>query len=141
MLLTGDIEYGSGFNANGIDATADGQTLVLVHSSLGKLFTVDARSGATREIALRGGDASSGDGLLLVGTTLYVVQNRLNRVAVVQLAPDLRSGRIVRHLTDPDFDVPTTMDDLGARLYAVNARFGSAATPTTRYDVVQFRNR
>ena len=79
--------------------------------------------------------------LLLVGTTLYVVQNRLNRVAVVQLAPDLRSGRIVRHLTDPDFDVPTTMDDFGARLYAVNARFGSATTPTTRYDVVQFRNR
>ena len=60
MLLTGDIEYSSGFNENGIDATADGQTLVLVQSSLGKLFTVDARSGATREIALRGGDASSG---------------------------------------------------------------------------------
>ena len=42
---------------------------------------------------------------------------------------------------DPDFDVPTTIDDHGSRLYAVNARFGTPPTPTTRYDVVQVAKR
>ena len=30
------------------------------------------------------------------------------------------------------------MDDFENRLYAVNARFGTPATPTTQYDVIQF---
>jgi sugar lactone lactonase YvrE len=139
--LSGDIAYTDGFNANGIDATADGKTLVIVQSNVGRLFTVDPRSGATRLIALSGGDVTQGDGLLLDGTTLYVVRNRQNRVAVVELAPDLGSGRIVRYLTDPDFDVPTTIDDLGTRLYAVNARFGTPVTAETKYEVVQFSKR
>ena len=76
----------------------------------------------------------NGDGILLDGRTLYVVQNRDNKVAVVRLSRRLRSGDVQTHLTDPDFDVPTTIDDFGKRLYAVNARFTDAAdrrTPTT----------
>jgi sugar lactone lactonase YvrE len=138
--LTGDIAYTTGFNANGIDATRNGKTLVLVQSNKGKLFTV-TRGGVTREIDLGGGSVVNGDGILLAGRTLYVVQNRDDRIARIRLDPRLRSGRITGFVTDPDFDVPTTIDDHGKRLYAVNARFGTPPTPDTRYDVVQVSKR
>jgi sugar lactone lactonase YvrE len=139
VTLSGDFQPAAGFNLNGIDATPDGTTLIVVQSATGKLFTVEAATGATHEIDLGGGDVSNGDGLLLHGRTLYAVQNRLNRIAVVQLTPDLSQGTISRHLTDPDFDVPTTIDRFGNRLYAVNARFGTAPGPSTAYHVVQVR--
>jgi sugar lactone lactonase YvrE len=127
------------FNANGIDATANGKTLVIVQSSTGTLFTV-MPSGSTRTIALAGGaSVPNGDGILLDGLTLYVVQNQLNRVAKIALRPGLRSGWVIRRIASPGFDVPTTIDELGTRLYAVNARFGTTATPTTDYWVTQIR--
>ena len=79
----------------------------------------------------------NGDGLLLVGRTLYVVQNRDNQIAVVHLKKGLRRGEIKRHLTDADFDVPTTIASKGRFLWAVNARFTTPATPDTTYDVVR----
>ena len=38
--LTGDFQLVAGFNLNGIDATPDGKTLVVVQSATGKLFRV-----------------------------------------------------------------------------------------------------
>jgi sugar lactone lactonase YvrE len=134
--LTGDIRYTTGFNVNGIDATPNGQTLILVQSNTGKLFTATT-GGVTHEIDLGGGSVPNGDGILLDGRTLYVVQNRDNKIAVIALAADLRSGRITRYITDPDFDVPTTIDDYGRRLYAVNARFGTPSPATAHYEIVQ----
>jgi sugar lactone lactonase YvrE len=129
---------GSGFNLNGIDATPNGETLIAVQSNNGKLFRINATSGAVREIALAGGESvPNGDGILLTGKRLYVVQNTDNRVAVIALAANLASGRIVRRLSDPDFRVPTTIDDHGRRLYAVNAKFGVANPGTAAYEVVQ----
>jgi len=137
---SGDIAYIAGFNVNGIDATPTGMQLVIVQSNTGKLFTVTP-SGVTSEIDLGGGNVMRGDGILLTGKTLYVVQNRDNKIAKIALSARLESGRITGYITDPDFDVPTTIDDLGSRLYAVNARFGTTPTPTTRYDVVQVAKR
>ena len=134
--LTGDISYKPGFNVNGIDATPDGETLVVVQSNTGKLFTVTT-AGVTREIDLGGGSVPNGDGILLDGRTLYVVQNRDNKIAKIELAADLRSGRITGYITDPDFDVPTTIDDKDRWLYAVNARFGTPNPAAARYDVVR----
>ncbi|HET9546147.1 MAG TPA: hypothetical protein VFO88_11275 [Gaiellaceae bacterium] len=139
--LTGDIAYTTGFNANGIDATPDGRWLVLVQSNTGLLFRVDPATGVAREIDLGGETVTAGDGILLDGRTLYVVRNQQNRIAVVRLAPDLLSGRLVTHLTDPGFDVPTTIAEHGNRLYAVNARFGTPVTPDTEYRVTQLRKR
>jgi sugar lactone lactonase YvrE len=138
VRLTGDYRHQSGFNLNGIDATPTGSTLVVVQSSTGKLFTVTPR-GVTREISLGGATVPNGDGILLEGRTLYVVQNRMNRIAVIALNANLRSGRILRTITSPHFDVPTTIDDLDRRLYAVNARFGTSPGPTTDYWVTQVR--
>ena len=136
--LSGDYVHQPGFNLNGIDATADGRTLIVVQSGTGKLFTVDRRSGRTDEIVLNEA-VTNGDGLLLDGRTLYVVRNQQNRVAVVELNRRLTSGTVVAHLTDPDFDIPTTIDERGKRLYAVNARFTTPPTATTEYWVAQFR--
>jgi sugar lactone lactonase YvrE len=139
--LTGDIEFADGFNVNGIDATSNGKALVIVQSNKGKLFTVDPATGRTREIALGGGDVMNGDGILLDGKTLFVVQNTQNKVAVVALTSRLDRGTIVRHITDADFDVPTTIDEFGKWLYAVNARFGTPPEPDTEYHVVQVPRR
>jgi sugar lactone lactonase YvrE len=129
---------GAGFNVNGIDATPNGRWLVIVQSSTGKLFRVNPSTGATTEIALGGESVPNGDGILLDGKTLYVVQNQLNRIAVIRVNATLTSGRVVTRITDGRFAVPTTIDDLGRRLYAVNARFGSPPA-TTDYQVVQVR--
>ncbi len=126
--LSGAIVYGEGNNANGIDKTRDGRTLIIVQTNVGKLFTVNRRTGLTREIVLDE-PVVNGDGILLDGRTLYVVQNRDNKVAVIRLARRLDSGDVTAHLTDPDFDVPTTIDDFGDSLYAVNARFRPTPPP------------
>jgi sugar lactone lactonase YvrE len=137
--LSGDYQHQSGFNVNGIDATANGKTLVIVQSSTGRLFTV-THTGSTRAIALQGGESvPNGDGILLDGKTLYVVQNQLEQIAKIALRPGLRTGTVLRRITSPGFDVPTTIDDHGKRLYAVNARFGTTPTPTTDYWITQVR--
>ena len=94
----------------------------------------------TDEITLGGATVMNGDGILLSGRILYVVQNQSNRIARVALNGRLTAGRVTGFITDPDFDIPTTVDDSGRRLYAVNARFGTAGT-NNRYDVVQVRKR
>jgi DNA-binding beta-propeller fold protein YncE len=138
VTLGSPFVLGAGFNLNGIDATRNGETLIAVQSNNGKLFRINAASGAIREITLAGGESvPNGDGILLTGKTLYVVQNTDNRVAVIALAPNFASGRVATRLSDPDFRVPTTIDDHGRRLYAVNAKFGVASPGTAPYEVVQ----
>jgi sugar lactone lactonase YvrE len=126
-------------NSNGIDATPNGKTLIIVQSDPGKLFTVDPETGVADEIELTGGSGNvmNGDGILLDGKTLYVVQNRLNQIAVIELEKALGAGTIVDLITSPLFDVPTTIDEFGKWLYAVNARFTTPPTPSTTYTIVQ----
>ena len=136
--LTGDIVYRPGFNVNGIDATANGKTLVIVQTNTGLVFTVN-EEGVTKQIDL-GGAFVPGDGLLLHGKTLYaVVRTPIDQIDVIDLAPDLSSGTIVSTITSPDFWGPTTIDELGNRLYAVNARFTVPPTPDTPYWLTQVR--
>jgi sugar lactone lactonase YvrE len=139
LKLTGDFKLVSGFNLNGIEATENGKTLVVVQSATGKLFRVDAATGVTKLIDLHGATVTNGDGLLLKGRTLYVVRNQNNEIAVVKLGKDFASGTITRTITDGHFDVPTTVDRFGKWLYAVNARFGTTPTPSTPYTVVRVR--
>jgi hypothetical protein len=136
--LSGDFVFTpTAFNANGIDATANGKSLVVVNSTSGELYHVEPETGVASLIDLGGATVFNGDGILLDGKTLYVVQNRLNQIAVVQLDADLTAGEIVAIITDPAFDVPTTITEFGNSLYAVNARFGTPPEPDTDYDVVK----
>jgi hypothetical protein len=139
LSLGGDYEHVDGaFNLNGIEAAGDG-TLLAVQSTNGRLYAIDPRTGSARTVDLGSLVLTDGDGLLLVGRDLYVVQNRQNRIAVVRLALDLSSGRQVRTITDPDFDVPTTAARYGNWIYAVNARFGTATADDDSYAIVQTR--
>ncbi|WP_188187961.1 superoxide dismutase [Nonomuraea sp. SYSU D8015] len=134
--LSGAIQYTTGNNANGIAPSPDRKSLLIVQSNTGKLFEVDPSSGVTTEVDLGGELLTNGDGLLLSGRTLYAVLNRANTVAVISLAGDGASGKIAKRLTDPRFDVPTTVAAYGSRLYLPNARFTTTPTPDTPYNVV-----
>jgi sugar lactone lactonase YvrE len=143
--LTGDIAYTTGFNANGIDATPSGGTLVIVQSNTGFLFRVNPSTGATDRIELAGGaTVTNGDGILLDGKTLYVVRNQDNLIAVVHLSASLGSGRVastISPVASGPFAVPTTIDEHGTSLYAVNARFGVPSPGTASFDVVEVGKR
>lgn len=135
--LSGDYSQGEGFNINGIDATPNGQALIIVQSGPGLLYQVDPNSGHATRINLGGATVVNGDGILLDGKTLYVMQNRDNKIAVVRLNPQLTAGEITSYITDPNFRVPTTIAEFGNLIYAVNARFGAPNPNETDYDIVQ----
>jgi sugar lactone lactonase YvrE len=138
LPLKGDFQLATGGpNLNGIVAARDGRVLLAVQSVTGKLFRINPRSGRTREVNLGGATLANGDGMLLAGRVLFVVQNRLNQIAVVKLSRSLDRGRLVATITDPDFDVPTTIAFQAGSLYAVNARFGTTDPQPARYDVVK----
>lgn len=137
LRLTGDFKLRSGaFNLNGIAWT--GKRLIAVQSGAGLLFSIDPATGKTRRIDIGAERVKNGDGLLLDGHTLFVVQNRDNTVAVIDLSADFTSGTVRTRLTNPDFAVPTTLAAIESNVYAVNARFGVNATPDTTYTVVRF---
>jgi sugar lactone lactonase YvrE len=136
LTLSGDWVQTAGNNANGIAQTPDGSALLVVQSSTGLLFRVDPVTGNAQTVDLGGELLTNGDGLLLDGRTLFAVQNRLNQVAVIDLNEAGTAGEIVDHLTDPRFDVPTTVAAWGNRLYLPNARFTTPPTPTTPYNAV-----
>lgn len=135
--LSGDYQQIAGFNLNGIEASPNGKTLIVVHSTLGVLYNVDPATGVATTIDLGGASVTNGDGLRLQGKTLYVVRNRLNQIAKIKLDGKLLSGSVIETITNPNFDVPTTVGLFGNALYAVNARFSTPPTPTTTYTIVR----
>lgn len=135
--LSGDWVQEPGFNANGIAETPSHQALLVVQTVTGTLYRVDPATGVATAVDLGGYALTNGDGLLVVGRTLYVVQNQLNTVAEIRLNAAGTSGELVDRLTDPDFDVPTTVAKFGKWLYLPNARFGTPPTPDTEYSVVR----
>jgi sugar lactone lactonase YvrE len=136
LPLSGEWVQNPGNNANGISNTPDGSALVIINSSNGTLYRVDPGSGEATAV-----DAdvplTAGDGLLRQGRTLYVVQNRLNTIAVLRLSSDGTSAELTDSITDARFDVPTTVARWGNRLYLPNARFTTPPTPETPYTVNQ----
>lgn len=147
LPLTGDFKPVTGpdaFNLNGITSNLSGSRLIAVQTETGKLFLINSTTGETDEIEVAGVPSfTNGDGLLLRGRRLYVVQNFSNQVSVVQLSQDLdeAKGTLLRVITDPALRVPTTIARSGSRYYVVNARFGTPVTTDTDYDVVRLPGR
>lgn len=140
LPITGDFDLSQGFNANGI--VAQGRYLVVVKTATGELFRIDRRTGASRKVDLGGATLPNGDGLLLHGKKLYVVQNQLNQVGVVRLSKRLTRGKVsARPLKDSDLQVPTTIARAGGDLYLPNAKFGIDAPGTQPYEVVRLSKR
>jgi sugar lactone lactonase YvrE len=137
LPLTGDWQQVAGNNANGIAQTPDRRALLVVNSALGLLYRVDPGTGVARRVDLGGYAVTNGDGLLLKGRTLYVVQNRLNTIAVLRLDARGTRGRLVATITSPHFDVPSTVAAYRGSLYLPNARFTSPQEPTTQFWVTR----
>jgi sugar lactone lactonase YvrE len=131
LPIGGELEYGEGFNLNGIVATGAG--LVSVHSPTGELYRIDPASGEATRIDTTAIDLTAGDGLELDGDTLYVVRNAANLVVALELNGDVSAATAVGEFSSDDFDVPTTAALIGDDLWAINARFGTDATPDTEY--------
>lgn len=137
LPLTGPAgETPGGFNLNGIASAQGGRTLLVAHSADATVYTVDPRTGASAPTGL---DLPNVDGILVQGKRLWAVQNRLNQVSVVKLDGDLAGGRLLRVVTSPLFEVPTTVARFGNRLALPNAKFG--VPDVTSYDVVVVRDR
>ncbi|MEN5072591.1 hypothetical protein ABE437_02135 [Isoptericola cucumis] len=137
IRLGGDWEQVDGFNANGLTATPDGRGLLVVNSTTGLLHRVDPATGATVVVDLGGATLVNGDGMLLLGRTLYVARNTNNVVAVVRLDRAGTRGTVTRELTSDDFDTPTTLATFAGGLYLPNARFTTPPEPTTPYWVTR----
>jgi len=136
LPLVGQWVQPTGFGANGIEQTPDHRALLVIQSATGTLFRVNKRTGYATEVDLGGVSLTNGDGMLLRGRTLYVVQNQLNQVAVVKLNKRGTAGTVgATPLTNPKFDVPTTVASYRGSLYLPNARFNTPPEPGTEYSI------
>ncbi|MFI6281407.1 superoxide dismutase [Streptomyces sp. NPDC050988] len=136
--LTGDWEQGPSRTANGICRTPDGSALLMVNTFVngGVLMRVDPRTGAATVVDLGASELPGGDGMLLLGRTVYVVQPQQNRIDVFRLNRAGTKGKAIGRITDSRFDIPTTVAAWQDKLYLPNNRIGKEPTPATADDVV-----
>jgi Cu-Zn family superoxide dismutase len=142
-LSTGPIADADGFNLNGIAATADGTALVAVQTNTGQLWRIDTATGAIQEIAVDGLEATDGptppdatssdaeaplgafpggDGVVVDGDALTVVQNAAGTLTRLTLSPDATRATVVAAVHDRNLRFPTTAAPAGDRLLVVNAQ-------------------
>ena len=135
LALSGPAADISGdFNLNGIQATPDGKTLIVAHSTNGQLYTVDPATGVSAAIA--GVSVPNVDGIVLRGRRLWAVQNT-DQVSRIRLSGDLSSGVVDKVITSDLFQTPSTAALFGSRLAVVNAKFDTGFPPTaSQYEVV-----
>lgn len=138
-------------DANGIVATPNGTWLLVVNTTSGHLYRVDPATGEAHTVDLGGADPLvTADGMVLHGKTLYVLQNFLNQIAVVDLSRDFLMGEVTSVVTNADLegaqlDIPATAVRFGNALYVVNANFDDASPfdpdpetlPNTPFEVVR----
>jgi superoxide dismutase, Cu-Zn family len=127
-LSTTPIEYVPGqINLNGIVSSPDGAHLVTVQLATGQLWHVDTVTQTVNEISLEQ-PLTGGDGLVLDGTTLYVLQNSLKQISVLELASDYSSAALTRTIQDANFKFPTTAVLHEGELFVVNGQLDKQKT-------------
>jgi sugar lactone lactonase YvrE len=136
LALSGPAADLSGaFNLNGIQSTPDGRTLIVAHSTLGQVITVDPVTGASTAIA--GITVPNVDGIVLDGRRLWAVQNFDNQISRFRLNGSLSRGTLEKVIESPAFAVPTTAALFGDRIAAINSHFDTGVPPTApTYEVV-----
>ena len=144
--LSGDLRYHTEgpacpaapeLNATGIVASPDGETLIVMQTNTGTLFAVDAQTGVAQAVDTGSATLDCGVGLLRRGRTLYVAQPVGNQVSVLRLGSDYTSATLLRTISDPQLDFPTSLARFGRYLYTANARFSTETTPETAYQIVR----
>src|SRR5690606_30121794 len=132
------ITYGQGPGLNGIAATADGRSLIVVHMGSGALFRIDVADKRVTTIDIGGEALDTADGLVLDGRTLYVVRQGEQEIVTVALADDLASGTVVNRFRDPALLWPATAALAGDELLVVNTQFNKRGTndPALPFSIV-----
>ncbi|MFD7625020.1 SMP-30/gluconolactonase/LRE family protein [Streptomyces sp. NPDC059851] len=129
---------GRTFSLNGITSDRAGRYLLTVDMIAGDLHRIDLRTGALSRVTLQGGDLTHADGLdLAPDGSLRVAHNTTNTLTRWRVTPDGTRARLVRTLTDPDLQIPTTLTHVPGRTLVVRSQFdkggpmGTPGTPTT----------
>jgi len=112
-----------GLNLNGIVATADGKRLLVAHMDKGQVFSIDTATKQVTAIDLGKETLTGIDGLLLDGTTLYLVRQPAAEIVRITLSPDLSSGKVLARLSNPALLWPSTLAKKGNELLVVNTQF------------------
>lgn len=131
---TGSIPTAPGFNLGGIVVSPDRSSLVVAQGNVGVLWRFDLDTAAATRVST-GADLRNADGLVIQGTTLWVVRNADRVLTTLRLAPDASSATL-RHIeaTDPSRFF-TTAKIAHGRLLLVDSKFDEpVASPP--YEVV-----
>jgi len=126
------------YTLNGI--VAGDRCLFTVDMTAGALYRVDLATGGVRQVTLSGGDLVNGDGLELVGGTLWAALNRTNTVTRWRLSADGTAARLERSVMDAALQIPTTLVRQGGRTLVVRSQFDKGGpmgpgTPETPFTV------
>jgi sugar lactone lactonase YvrE len=124
----GPLEYAQGPNLNGIAATPDGRYLIVVQMNKGLLFRIGVADKQVTAIDIGGESLSTGDGLVLDGSTLYVVRQGEQEVVTISLSSDLSTGKVVSRFKNPALLWPATAVKVGDRLLVVPTQFNKRTT-------------
>jgi Cu-Zn family superoxide dismutase len=126
-----EIVYQAGaFNLNGIVPLGE-HSLVVVQSSNGALFRIDFDRAGRHIQQLDVAPVVGGDGLLLDGGRLVVVQGGLAQLTFIELDHRGLHGNVVGKLADPTFRGPSTVARAHSRYLVVNADFATSTVPFT----------
>ncbi len=129
-----DIPFASGFNLNGIVADGD-RRLVTVQTNTGTLFRIQLSHDGTaiRSVdAVKGVSVPGGDGLLLDGGRLVVVQGGPPaQISFVKLRHGDRRGQVRDVRTSPLLKGPSTIARARDLYLVVNADFATSTKPFT----------
>lgn len=116
----------TGTNANGIEQTEDGRYLIMVVSSSGKLYRIGKADKSITEITLNT-PVTSGDGLYLEGSRLYVSRNATGQIFPVDLTNDFTQGTVGAGFGGP-LRFNTTLTRAGDYFLVVNGQLDKRGT-------------
>jgi Cu-Zn family superoxide dismutase len=125
-----------GVNLNGIVASPDGQTLLIVQTNTGKLFRVDVASRTISEVTVADANLLFGDGLLRIGNSLYVARNAANEIVRLGLGPDWQTAQREATISDAAFAFPTALAAARGRLLITNSQLDAGANATIPFTVL-----
>jgi Cu-Zn family superoxide dismutase len=125
------LAYDKGVNLNGIAATPDGKTLLVVQMNKGLLFKIDIATKKVTPIDLKGETVPGSDGLVLHGSTVYAVRQPAGEIVTIAMNKDLTAGEVKSRFTDPAFIYPATATVVGDKLLVVNTQFNKRASGAT----------
>ncbi|MET7772714.1 superoxide dismutase [Nocardia sp. NPDC005366] len=114
------------FYLNGIVADPAGNYLLVVDMVSGELYRIALTPGVAdpiREVTLRGGDLTHGDGLELRDNTLWAAHNTIDTISRWSVTDDGAIATRTGEVTDSALSIPTTLVRIADRTLVVASQF------------------